>query len=531
MNVIEVVDVSKAYRLGFKLNFGLKKNKEKMPDCYWALKDISLSVTRGETVGVIGINGSGKSTLLSLLMGSLKPTIGKVTTQGRVSGLLELGAGFHPDFTGMENIKINAAILGVSKTELEKQMQEIIAFAEIGEFIHMPCRTYSSGMGVRLGFAVATMGTPEILLIDEALSVGDINFARKCVEHIRMLRDKGVTIIFVSHDLGGVQNLCQRTVWLKDGAIAADGPSKEVIERYLDYTRELAGLGFSRRFIKQGGHAASERKPETAEGQTVRHEKTDEIEFIEQEQLSCGSEWEAHVINEDKVYWSTPLRQPTLAKTSYESGTIFKNGEPLQFMPYPESVAIACGKVENGYAIISQTAHDPNAAYSVDYLAVHNPDAAVLKFFDQIEVLSDLRHGNQEVIILNVSFYNADGLRADEFFTGDSLTIHVDFFAKRKVVRPSCGGEIWRNDNLLVMSWCSKADGASPDHIIGIGAIKFSIPNVRLLPGTYFVTIGIYDEEILQAKDYHNKLYSFRVSSKKQGRGVFMDAVQYNFQC
>ena len=529
MNMIEVADVSKAYSLGFKLNWGFK-NKDSA-DCYWALKNISFGVRQREAVGVIGINGAGKSTLLSLLMGCLKPTRGRVTVQGRVSGILELGAGFHPDFTGLENIRINAAIIGLSKTGLETQMQEIIAFADIGEFVNMPLRTYSSGMILRLGFSVATMGKPEILLIDEALAVGDINFARKCVERIKALRNSGVTILFVSHDLGGVQSLCQRTIWLKDGMIAADGPSREVIDKYLNYTRDLAGLGFTKRFVDLGRPSALKHKHETAEVHISHQENAEDIKYIEQEQLPLGREWQTNAVNESAGYFSFPLRHPCLNKPSYNAGTIFKDGEPLPFRPYPENEVIPCGKLESGHAVISTAAHSPDATYTADYLAVFNSNADILKLFDQIDITSDLRHGNQEVIILNVSFLNGSGAPAEEFFTGDSMTIHVDFFAKRKVVRPSCGGEIWRNDDFMVMSWCSKADNTSPSYILGQGTIDFSIPDIRLLAGTYFVTIGIYDEEILQAKDYHNRLYSFKVTSKKPGRGVFRDEVQYKFNC
>lgn len=197
-----------------------------------ALHDISFGVGRGEVVGIVGRNGSGKSTLLQIICGTLSPSAGQVETYGRVSALLELGSGFNPEFTGRDNVYMNAAVIGMSRDEVAHRFEEILEFAGIGEFIDQPVKTYSSGMAVRLAFAVAINADPDILIVDEALAVGDELFQRKCFARIEQLRAKGVTILFVSHAGGAVIDLCDRAVLLDAGAMLADGAPKAVVGMY-----------------------------------------------------------------------------------------------------------------------------------------------------------------------------------------------------------------------------------------------------------------------------------------------------------
>ena len=199
---------------------------------FWALKDVSFDVPTGTTFGVIGHNGSGKSTLLKTLTGILVPDQGSVTTEGRVSALLELGAGFHPELSGRENVFLNGAILGLKKKEIEKRFDDIVEFAGLEQFIDSPVKNYSSGMFVRLGFAVAANVEPDVLLIDEVLSVGDENFQRKSAEKIDQFRRDGRTIVFVSHGLDSVEQLCETVAWLDHGKIQMIGPAAEVISAY-----------------------------------------------------------------------------------------------------------------------------------------------------------------------------------------------------------------------------------------------------------------------------------------------------------
>ncbi|WP_295392830.1 ABC transporter ATP-binding protein [uncultured Thiodictyon sp.] len=200
---------------------------------FWALRDVSFEVRKGETVGIIGRNGSGKSTLLQILCGTLNPTTGTVETTGRVAALLELGAGFNPEFTGRENVYLNGSVLGLSQQEIDERIAAIAAFADIGAFLDQPVKTYSSGMYVRLAFAVIAHVDADILVIDEALAVGDVFFAQKCMRFLRSFMAHG-TVIFVSHDTAAVQNLCQQAIWIDCGIIKFIGSAKDAATRYLE---------------------------------------------------------------------------------------------------------------------------------------------------------------------------------------------------------------------------------------------------------------------------------------------------------
>ncbi|MEH1830510.1 MAG: ABC transporter ATP-binding protein [Nostoc sp.] len=200
---------------------------------FWALRDINLEIPKGETLGIIGQNGSGKSTLLQIIAGTLTPTTGEVRINGRVSALLELGSGFNPEFTGRQNVFFNGRILGLSRDEIQAKFDDIAAFAEIGDFIEHPVKTYSSGMVLRLAFAVVANTEPSILIVDEALAVGDVKFQARCMKRIRQLKEQGVTILFVSHDSGSVKMLCESAVLMNHGRMLEIGNPKEVVNHYI----------------------------------------------------------------------------------------------------------------------------------------------------------------------------------------------------------------------------------------------------------------------------------------------------------
>lgn len=234
---IEVKNVTKSFKLYYDKPSTLKErlvfwNKKKAEERV-ILDDISLNIKKGETVALIGINGSGKSTLLKMMTKIIYPTKGKIITHGKLTSLLELGAGFHPDFTGRENIYFNASIFGLTKSEIDKRLNDIIAFSELGELIDSPVRTYSSGQYMRLAFSVAINVDAEILLIDEILGVGDQHFQEKCFEKLEELRDSEKTIVIVSHSLDSLKKLCQRAIWIQEGKIKMDGKTPEVITKYL----------------------------------------------------------------------------------------------------------------------------------------------------------------------------------------------------------------------------------------------------------------------------------------------------------
>jgi ABC-type polysaccharide/polyol phosphate transport system ATPase subunit len=208
-----------------------------------AVDGVSFTVRRGETVGVIGQNGAGKSTLLQLLAGTLQPTVGTCEVRGRLAALLELGTGFHPEFTGRENVHLAATVLGLSRLEIDRRFDAIAAFADIGAFLDAPVKTYSTGMYVRLAFAVAVSIEPDVLLVDEALAVGDLRFQAKCLAHMRGIQERGATILFVSHSVEQVRRFCDRALWLEGGRLVLDGPAGVVTDRYVEHLTALGGPG------------------------------------------------------------------------------------------------------------------------------------------------------------------------------------------------------------------------------------------------------------------------------------------------
>jgi ABC-type polysaccharide/polyol phosphate transport system ATPase subunit len=200
---------------------------------FWALKDVSFAIPAGQTFGIVGPNGAGKSTILKLMSRILEPTSGQVAVRGRVSPLLELGAGFHPELTGRENVYLNAALFGVTEAEAHDRFDEIVEFSELKDFIDVPLKHYSSGMYMRLGFAVAANIIPDVLLVDEVLAVGDEAYQRKCLKKIQEFRTEGRTIVFVSHDLPTVRQICHQALWLDQGRVQALGPTDDVVDAYL----------------------------------------------------------------------------------------------------------------------------------------------------------------------------------------------------------------------------------------------------------------------------------------------------------
>ena len=243
---VEATELSKRFLLASERRTSLKerfvRGRAPAPRAFWALKDATFSVPKGSALGIIGHNGSGKSTALKVLTGIYRPTSGTVKVNGSFSALLEVGAGFHPELTGRENIRLNATILGFSNREIDRVMDQIVEFADIGDHIDSPLKHYSSGMHVRLGFAVAVMVRPEILIVDEVISVGDEEFQRKCFDYLRDLRRAGSSMIIVSHGLGQVTDLCDDAVWLERGEVQEFGPARDVVHAYVELVNEREAL-------------------------------------------------------------------------------------------------------------------------------------------------------------------------------------------------------------------------------------------------------------------------------------------------
>lgn len=271
---ISVNNISKSYRLydnpKSRLKEALNLSGKKYHKEFHALKNVSFEVKKGEIVGIIGKNGSGKSTLLKIITGVLNPSEGEVVVNGKIAALLELGAGFNPEYTGMENIYLQGTIMGFTHKEMEQKMDDILEFAEIGDFIYQPVKTYSSGMFVRLAFAVATQTLPDILIVDEALAVGDEKFQRKCYSYLEKMRNQGTTILFVSHAMATVEQICGKGILIESGELIYSGTPKEVIDLYHDriYALDAEELKHLNRKAKKEGQ---EEPPVSAETINKEH--------------------------------------------------------------------------------------------------------------------------------------------------------------------------------------------------------------------------------------------------------------------
>ncbi len=242
-NAIEVKNVTKKFKVFYDKGNSLKERllfwKRGRYEERWVLRGIDFEIKKGEAVGLIGQNGCGKSTMLKLLTRIMYPTSGEIKVNGRVSSLLELGAGFHPDMSGRENIYMNASVFGLSKKEIDKRLSDIIEFSELEMFLDNPIRTYSSGMYMRLAFSVAINVDADILLIDEILGVGDMNFQTKCFEKLKEIKKSGTTIVIVSHSLEQIEQICERSIWIKDGLVQKIGASVEVNNAYKQYMEQM----------------------------------------------------------------------------------------------------------------------------------------------------------------------------------------------------------------------------------------------------------------------------------------------------
>jgi len=336
---IHARDLGKVYRIQDKpihrlldaLKIGGPRGRE-----FWALKGVYLDIPKGSTVGIIGENGAGKSTLLKLISGVSKPTTGDVQVQGRVTSLIELGAGFHPEFSGRENIGLACSILGMSPEEIDELTPHIIEFSELGDFIDRPVKTYSSGMYVRLGFAVATCVNPDVLLVDEALSVGDEHFRGKCLNRLNDFRDSGGTTVFVSHDIGSVKTMCQHVILIDSGEVIEQGAPERVADEYL---KRVKARGNERQMSML--HRGSAEYPRWGSGEM-------EVEEV----LLLGGEGQPGLAFETGEHFIVRLRyrahkdcnQPVFGLGLYRSDGTYVNGSNHQWRHEP----IDLGEVKAG---------------------------------------------------------------------------------------------------------------------------------------------------------------------------------------
>lgn len=392
---LRVERVSKQYRIyshpGDRLKESLTRGRWQWHREFWALSDVSFEIEAGTTTGIVGPNGSGKSTLLQIITGTLEPTHGNVWYEGRVAALLELGAGFNLEFTGIENVFMNASLMGFSHKETERLLPEIERFAEIGDFIHQPVKTYSSGMYVRLAFATAVSTDPQILIIDEALSVGDAVFQHRCLRRIKQMQENGTTILFVSHDPSAVKALCSRAILMNGGRIDTDGKPGDVLNRYQGLIMEREEAYDRREPVESSGtlgeqHDAAElSRPSASLRYTFRH-GDGSAEVLSAELLNAARE------NAELVDTGEPLVAKMRVRFTRECvdpvfGFLIRNRLGIHaYGVNTEQKQLKLGQVERGEVVEVSFAFDcwlGTDAYSVSF-AVHSEDGISYDWIDGV---------------------------------------------------------------------------------------------------------------------------------------------------
>ena len=316
---VKVEGVGKCYRLfpngSARIVEWITRGHVRRHEEKWALKNVSFELQRGAALGIVGGNGAGKSTLLKILTGTTRPTTGSFVVNGRLGSLLELGAGFHPEFTGKDNLYMNAAVLGIPKAEVKARYEELVSFAELGEYLHQPVRTYSSGMAMRLGFTVAMMSNPEIMILDEVLAVGDQHFQKKCMDRIRDIRRAGTTILFVSHSVYHVRQMCDEAIWIHEGQVVMHGKPVDVTDEYVNFQYALSG-GQSAIAEQKGGRGMFQDLPHLTDVRISRPGST-----TPETKFKHGDEMEI------QVGW----RDPKLAGPHHIGIIVFRNDDVMIF--------------------------------------------------------------------------------------------------------------------------------------------------------------------------------------------------------
>jgi len=433
-----------------------KRHKE-----FWALRNVSFAVPRGTAFGVVGANGAGKSTLLRLLSGVSQPTEGTLTVDAGLSGLLDLGLGFHPDFTGRQNIALNCSVLGMGDDKVAALTPPIVEFAELEDFIDYPVRTYSAGMQLRLAFAIAAHMDYDVIFIDEVLAVGDQYFQRKCVLKIEEFLAEGRTLVMVSHDLHSIRALCSNVLWLHGGRVVHQGPTNEVVNAYVDVARDKEGRIKARLF---------------------------------------GGATSAH---------SRALADRVASVTAAEQAPV--SPPPSTDVPY------------------FATSDDPSLRDAV-VRAVHHPQT-LQEEWDRDEDVHDYEetHGERPIItgtgevrVLSVKTLNAEGDETDQFTTGDAVTIATTFKTLAPVEDPILGVALFRNDELYVYGPNTRFDGVEPMRGTYDGVYTYFIhyPSLKLLTGTYRISVAAFDKHHLKPHVWHNQLYEFKVTCPREDHGI-----------
>ncbi len=513
MNVIRIENVSKTYRRRYQRGeYGtlktavanLFRSSDRHPSdktSLMALKNISFDVKRGQFMGIIGKNGSGKSTLLKILAGVLKPDNGRIEVQGRVAALLELGAGFHPDFTGRENIFINGSIFGLTRQQIKEKFDEIVDFAELSEFIDSPVRTYSSGMYMRLAFSVATHVDADILLIDEVLAVGDGAFVRKCEDRMRKFKEQNKTIILVTHDMGAVERWCDDAVLLIDGNMICKDKALRAIERYVRQT----GL------LPEG--VAPEDLTRLQQTMGFKAKPGDQCVRL------------AWVNPPLKEYMATKIvRRTDRYPIHHEDGT------PVYWFNGTECVD---GSLTNGqpyyYGIF---AHDKQYQYLPPVLAEATPlpEAELIRLTTTEKSTADTNVSVTGIKIDSLRMVNGNDTPTTLFTTGERMNIQIPY--SLDLSRPSKATvtlRILRDDGFCVYETDTHAEAVEIPSTATQGILNFEMKSLPLLSGDYFLEIQSADDPA-DIPDQPVSRYSFSVKSSALEKGIIRPDHQWKLE-
>jgi len=484
MNAIEVVNVTKVYRrYARRKQFATLKSallkgsliQDLQPEeTFPALQGVSFNVAAGRTCGVIGRNGSGKSTALKLVAGITKPTTGTVKVAGRISALIELGAGFHPEISGRENVFINGIMLGLTKREVARRFDEIVEFAEMQDFIDAPVKTYSSGMYMRLGFAVAIHVDPDVLLVDEVLAVGDEGFTHKCLDKFGEFKRRGKTILLVTHALSLVERFCDEALWLDSGKVRGAGDPKRVIGAYL-----------------------------------IDVERSEEREL-------ARAEARAHdqMAKEDGVRGAGP-RGPAAAGSGEQD-------------PAYAPAAAGSGEQDPAYAPAAAGSGEQDPAYAPDGGVRLQPDRATEAAVEDMTQAVEGRWGSREIEITGVTLKGESGEAAHIFQSGERVSIHLGVRAHEPNNDFVFGIGLYSADGVTCYGTNTHLEDYRSDEIRGDGEVVLHIDSLDLVDGTYKLDVAVHKRDGYPY-DYHRLLYTFRVKSRTKETGIYRPRHSWTF--
>lgn len=531
----------------FNLNFLKKDYYEE----FWALREMNLEIRKGERIGLIGNNGAGKSTLLKLIIGNVTPTEGTVQVNGEIQALMELGTGFHPEFTGRQNIRASLAYRGLSSAEIREKEEEIIDFSELEEFIDQPIRTYSAGMNARLAFSTATSILPDILIVDEVLGAGDAYFAGKCVERMKKITDdSGATVVFVSHDLNSVLQLCDRIIWIDRGTIRMKGNPVDVVKEYTATVRKREELRLKARDQKRYNKAieaevgekilfrlivGNEQAPQEENkvySICITNKKHQEIATIDIGGPMDNGQEQDHYIIVDKEYtnWSTsktdehgtyrsysdiggkykhaPFKVHVYDLEELRSGYMTITGdirEKLEVQVYENEVYRKIGELEptgfKEYKVsISDTNESNNAKEQITIQTSANNET------EEQRLSTKYDYGNHKIEVCDVQIRNSNGDAVRILEVGEKITLDIKYWAHEEIVSPVFVFCIYTPDGKCASQWVADKNVYGQKVLRGKGCFQFKIDKLFLGKGSYIASVGIFNglsSYDVEAESYH----------------------------